>query len=110
MLVLLCSLAFADTTVSFNFVPAITPATIAKAATPIEVGNFTFQTIEGKLKCKAGPSCTVTWNGKTSRLASVANDPSKAHVELGGHKLTLLAAVGSSMSFVGLVYNESLKD
>lgn len=38
MRVLLCSLAFADTTVSFNFVPAITPATITEAATPIEVG------------------------------------------------------------------------
>ena len=108
MLVLLCSLAFADTTVSFNFVPAITPATIAEAATPIEVGSFTFQKIEGKVKCKAGPACTVIWNGKTSRLASVANDPSKAHVELGGQKLTLLAAVGASMSFDSLVYNENV--
>ena len=110
MLVLLRSLAFADTTVSFNFVPAITHATIAEAATPIEVGSFTFKKIEGKLKCKAGPACTVVWNGKTSRRAAVANDSGKAHVKLGGQKVTLLAAVGASISFDSLVYNENVKD
>ena len=52
----------------------------------------------------------MVWTGKTSRLAAVANDSGKAHVKLGGQKVTLLAAVGASMSFDSLVYNEGLKN
>lgn len=62
------------------------------------------------MKSKAGPACTVVWTGKASRLAAVANDSGKAHVKLGGQKVTLLAAVGASMSFDSPVYNESLTD
>ena len=52
----------------------------------------------------------MVWTGKTSRLAAVANDSGKAHVKLSGQKVTLLAAVGASMSFDSLVYNEGLKN
>jgi hypothetical protein len=110
MLVLLCSLALAETNVSVTFVNAITPAKIAQAVTPIEVGSFTYQKSEGKLKCKAGPACTVTWNGKTAKLQSVANSTSLVQVEFGGEQITLSAAPGGPIPLNSLVENQVIVD